>query len=81
MATWRFRIAKIVPIRYPRWPPSNDISSQTLSLIELKLDGRHHSATAIQNCKNRSVSISKMAARAAILKFFKQHLLLNPKSD
>ena len=29
---------------------SNDISSQTLSVIELKLNGRHHSDTVIQNC-------------------------------
>ena len=27
------------------------------------------------------ILISKMAATVAILKFFKQHLLLNPKSD
>ena len=55
VATWRFRIAKIVPFRCPRWPPwrpswnsSNDISSQTVSPIELKLDRRHHSDTEIQ---------------------------------
>ena len=49
--------------------------------IELKLDGRHHSDTEIQNCKNHCIPISKMAATAAILEFFKRHLLLNPKSD
>ena len=50
VATWRFRFAKMAPFRYPRWPPcrpswnsSNDISYQTVSLIEPKLDGRHHS--------------------------------------
>ena len=37
--------------------------------------------TEIQNCKNSSVSISKMAATATILKFYKQHLLPNRKSD
>ena len=85
--TQRFRIAKIVPFRYPRWPPwgpswnsSNDIS-QTMSPIELKLDGRHHSVTKIQNCWNYSLPISKMAATAATLKFFKWHLLPNRKSD
>ena len=38
-ATWRFRIAKIVPLWYPRWPPwrsvwnsSNHISFHTASL-------------------------------------------------
>ena len=45
--TQRFRIAKIILFRYPRWWPawnsSNDISSQSLSQIESKLDGRHHS--------------------------------------
>ena len=29
---------------------SNNISLQTLIPIELKLDGRHHSDTEIQNC-------------------------------
>ena len=57
VATWRFRIAKIVPFRCPRWPQwrpswnsSNDIFSQTRSPIELKLDGWHHSDTEIQKC-------------------------------
>ena len=52
--TQRFKIAKIVPFWYPRrwpsWNSSNDTSSQTLSPIELKLDGRHQSDTQIQNC-------------------------------
>ena len=54
--TQRLKIAKIVPSRYPRWPPwqpswnfSNKISSLTVSRIERKLDGRHHSDTKIQN--------------------------------
>ena len=45
---WKFRIAKIILFHYPRWPPwwpawntSNHISSQTVSQIELKPDGRH----------------------------------------
>ena len=84
--TRRFKIAKIVPFRSQRWPPwrpsinsSNYISSQTISRIEPKLDGRHHSDTEIQNCKNRSVLISKLATMAAILKFFKRHLPTNLK--
>ena len=86
--TQRFRIAKTVPFRNPRWLPrgpswnsSNDIFSQTISQIEPKLDGRHWSVIDIQNCLNRSVPISKMAAIAIILKFFKLHLLPNHKSD
>ena len=54
-----FRITKIVPFWYPRWPPwqpywnsSNDISSQTVSWIEQKLDGKHWSDIQIQNCLN-----------------------------
>ena len=42
----RFRIAKIIPFWYttwlpcwPSWKSSNDISSQTVSRFELKLDG------------------------------------------
>ena len=55
--TQRFRIAKIFPFWCPRPPwggwggggggslnSSNDISSQTISQIELKLDGRHWSS-------------------------------------
>ena len=53
VVTWRSRIAKILPFRYPRWPPiwnsSNDIS-QAVSQIEPKLDGTVHSGTEIQNC-------------------------------
>ena len=87
-----------------------NISSRTISWIELKLSRRHCSNMEIQNCWNRSVPISKTAATSdwvetgweasqwyrdskllklfvliskmvAILKFFKRHLLLNPKSD
>ena len=81
--TQRFKIVKIVPFRYPQrpsWNSSNDISSQTISPIELKHVWRHHSDTEIQNCQNHSILLSKMATTAAILKFFKRHLLLNPKS-
>ena len=64
--TQRFKIAKIVPFRCPRrwpsWNNSNNICSQTLSQIELKPDGRHHSDTENKNCQNCSVPISKMAA-------------------
>ena len=56
--TQKFRIAKIVPFRYPRWPPrqpswnsSNDISFKTrLSQTEPKFYGRHWSDIEIQNC-------------------------------
>ena len=48
IVTQKFRIVKVILFRYPRWPPrwpswnsSNDISSQNLSQIEPKLDGRH----------------------------------------
>ena len=51
-----------------------------------KLDGRHHSDMENQNGKDHSVSISKVAIMASILKFFKLHLLLSympeePKLD
>ena len=53
--TWRLRIVKIIQFRYPRWSPcspswksSNDISSQSVSWIKLKLDGRHWSSIEIQ---------------------------------
>ena len=59
---------------------SNDISSQTVSQIEPKFDGRHGTDTKIQNCVNCSFPISKMTSTAAILKFFKGHLP-NRKSD
>ena len=78
--TWRFRIAKIVPFRYPNWPPrrpswnsSNDIFSQTVCWIEPKLNGRQ--------CIDRDSELLKsfwsdiQDGRAAILKIFKPHLL------
>ena len=87
-ATQRFRIAKIVPFWYPRWPPwqpywnsLNDISSQTISWIERELDGKNWSDIEIQNCLNRFVWLSKMGTCPAILKILKPHLLPNPKSD
>ena len=40
---------------------SNSISSQTVSLIEPKLDGKHLSYIEIQNCLNHSVWLSMMA--------------------
>ena len=43
IGAWRFKIAKMVPFWYPRWPPwqsswkpSNHICSRIVSLIELK---------------------------------------------
>ena len=52
VASWRFRIVKIVPFQYPRWPPSWNNIYQTISWIESKLDGRHQSDIQFQNCKN-----------------------------
>ena len=52
---WKFRIAKnrSVPISkmaaMASWNSSNHISSQTVSQIELKLDGRHQDDMEIQN--------------------------------
>ena len=80
--TWRSRIAKIVPFRYPGWPPlrpslnSSNYISQTVGPIELKrweASQWHRDSELL----NRSVPISKMATLAAILKFFKRHLLPN----
>ena len=51
---WKFRIAKMVLFQCPSWPPSwnssNHISSQTVSQIEPKFDGRHWGDMEIQNC-------------------------------
>ena len=54
---WKFRSAKNVLFQYPRWMPwwpswnsSNHISSQTVSQIAQKLDGRHYSDMEVQNC-------------------------------
>ena len=56
-AAWRFRITKMVPFWYPWWPPwqpswksSNHICYWTVSLIELKHNGRHWGVMEIQNC-------------------------------
>ena len=58
-----------------------NISSQTISWVELKLSEQHFGSMESQSCQNGSVTISKMATMAANLKFFKQHLLPNGKSD
>ena len=60
-----------------------DISSRTISWIELKLSGRHCGNMEIQNAKVvlLSIKISKMAAMAAILKFINLHFLPNNVSD
>ena len=51
---WKFKIAKILLFQCPRWPPSwnssNHISSQTVTQIEPKSDGRHRGDMEIQNC-------------------------------
>ena len=58
-----------------------DISSRTISWIELKHSGTHCGNMEIQNCLSHSVRVSKMAAMVAILKFFKRYLLPNRKSN
>ena len=80
--TWRFRIAKFIMFQYPRWlpwwpswKPWNDICSWTVRWIKLKLGQRHWGDMEIQNCQTDSIAISKMAAMAAKLKFFKTRLL------
>ena len=59
--TWRFRTAKFVPFQHsrwlpcwPSWNPSDNISSQTLMLIQPKLDRKHWSDIEIQICKHHS---------------------------
>ena len=51
---WKFRIAKILLFQCSRWPPSwnssNHISSQTVSQVEPKLDGRLRGEMEIKNC-------------------------------
>ena len=47
-------------------------------LIELKHDGRRLGVMEIQNFKNRSFPMAKMAA---ILKFFKPNVLPKSKTD
>ena len=58
---------------------SNDISSRTIHQIKLNFGRWHRGDMEIQNCLNGFIPISKMDARVAILKFFKQHLLPNYK--
>ena len=79
----RAPVLKFSKRHLPRSPKSDWAETwweawQWHSLIELKLDGRHHSDTENQNY---FIPISKTATMAAILKFFKRHLLLNAKSD
>ena len=89
-ATYWLRIAKIILLRYPRWPPrlpywksSIVICSRTVSQIERKLGGKHRGNMEIQNWWSCSVPVSKLATMAAILKkkTSKPHLLPNGKSD
>ena len=77
--TWRFRIAKIIMFRCSR--KSQITSAPECCLIKPKLGERHGGDMVIQNCSNRSVQMSKMAPRAAILKLFKQQQLPNYKFD
>ena len=55
MAIWRFRMAKMLPFKYPRWPPRGghlemlQTISHKLCRIDWKLDGRHPSDIEIQN--------------------------------
>ena len=57
-AKWIFRIVKILLFWYPRWPAwwpswnsSNCISSQTVSQLELKLEGRHQTTWRFRTAK------------------------------
>ena len=59
--TWRFRTAKLVPLRHPRWPPRWEAL------------GRHGDLELL----NHFVTISTMAATAAILKIFNCQLSVN----
>ena len=66
-----------VKIKQPSWNSSNYISSNTVSQIALKLEGRHRGNTEIQTLLNCSVPVSKIATMVAILQLFKQHQILN----
>ena len=82
-----FRMAQIIPLRYPRWPQllsfwnCTNVIFRALSRFKLKLEGRHREDMEIQVSYNRFVPISKMAATVPILKIFKRHLLQKSKSD
>ena len=106
MATWRFRIAKIVLFQYPRWPtwqPSwnsfDDISSQTYvrfscgypryRLLNPKSDlaetwweaCQWHKDSKLLKSFHSDIQDGCLGCHiVAIMKFIKQHLLLNPKS-
>ena len=78
-ATYIFRIAKIVPFLVPLYKIAAMVAilkfpSKPVNWIEPKPDGKHWSDIEIQNCLNRYVWLSKMAAWASILKILKQHL-------
>ena len=48
--TRRFRTAKFVQFRHLRLKFFNDISSQTVLRVAVKLDWRHQTDIGIQNC-------------------------------
>ena len=86
VATWRFRIAKIVPFHYPRWPPwwPSKFFRWHL-LLNPKSDWAKTWWEASQSHRDSKLlksfrSFIQDGHLEAILKFFKRHLL-NPKSD
>ena len=71
--TWKFRIAKIVPLWQPFWKSLNDFSFKIICCIKLKLGTYGNSKLPFF-----SVLIPKIAI---ILRLFKHHLLQNHMSD
>ena len=88
-ALLRFRIAKILPFRYQRWPWTEQPSWNSTNnifppifLLEQKIDASLQGKMETQNRLGHSIQISKMAIHIiAILKFFKQHLPPNHMSS
>ena len=88
-ATWRFRVAKNILLRYPRWPPQQPFEDL---LLLARVSLCHGLLTMVRPSSicpsvtfhifNISIRvISMMAAMAAILKIFSCYLLPNSKSD
>ena len=81
--TWKFRIAKIIPVRYPRWPPwppSWDSSKHLLPNSRLDWAETWCEASEIhRDSESLKLFCSDIqdGPPAAILKIFKPHLLPN----
>ena len=71
--TQKFKIAKIFPFRYPRWPPLGIL--QTSGWAEFWWETSEWNGDS--ELLNHSVPVSKMTAMVAILNLFKQHQILN----